>query len=106
MMTKILKISQLTLLFIFAGAPTIAQAGSLSQRFDNMGGNKALMKKAKAIDSQNRFRIVQKRAVDRDYRLEFSMSYGFNAGGDSYINTQNIGANIDFHINPKMELRR
>lgn len=78
-----------------------SKAASLSNRLDNMGGNKELMKKAKAVDSQNRFRIVQKRAVDRDLRLEFGVSYGFNAGGDSYINTQNLGASVDFHINPK-----
>lgn len=79
-------------------------AKSLNSRLDNMGGNRELMKKAKAVDSQNRFRIVQKREVDRELRFEFGASYGFNAGGDSYVSTQNLGASIDFHISPKWSI--
>lgn len=82
-------------------ASQVSLAGTISNRLDQMGGNKELMKKAKAVDSENRFRIVQKRAVDRHMRLEVGMNYGFHAGGDSYINTQSIGANVDLHITPR-----
>jgi len=45
-------------------------------------------------------RIVQNRAVDRNLRLEIGANYGLVSGGDVYYRTQNLGANLDFHITP------
>lgn len=68
---------------------------------DTLGGNDALLQKAKAIDPENRARIVQKRVVDRNDRFEFGLNYGAIANGETYLNTQSVGASIDFHINPR-----
>jgi outer membrane beta-barrel protein len=76
----------------------------VSKDVDSLGGNDALMEMAQAIEPENRSRIVQKRLVDRNTRFELGLSYGGNAGGDSYVRTQNIGGSIDFHINPKWAL--
>ncbi len=73
----------------------------LSKDFDSLGGNEKLVKKAKALDPHNRVTIVQKRVVDRNLRLELGVNFGGVLGGDSYYNTQNIGGNVDFHINPR-----
>lgn len=74
----------------------------VSDDVDGLGGNDALMEKAKALDPQNRSRIVQKRLVDLDWRLELGMNYGYTAGGgETYLQTQDLGANIDLHINPR-----
>lgn len=71
---------------------------------DTLGGNEALMEKAQAIDPENRSRIVQKRTVDRNMRLELGVSYGGVANGDSYLKTQSLGAAADFHFTPRWSL--
>lgn len=76
----------------------------VSDDLDSLGGNDALMEKAKALDSENRVRIVQKRLVDRDFRLELGVHYGNMVSGDTYLKTQDLGANLDFHINPRWSL--
>lgn len=82
--------------------PALAQAKiDLSKDFDSLGGNEKLYKRAKALDPKNRVSIVQKRVVDRNRRLELGVNYGIDAGGDAYLNTQNLGGNVDFHITPR-----
>src|ERR1700692_3494402 len=73
----------------------------VSDDLDSLGGNDALMEKAKALDPANRSRIVQKRTVDRDWRLELGINYGNLVNGDTYLKTQDLGANLDLHINPR-----
>jgi len=76
-------------------------ARDLSDEMDALGANKELMKKAAAIDAENRIRVVQNRQVDRNLRLEFGLNYGAVAsGGDPYVQTQMLGGQMDFHINP------
>jgi len=72
--------------------------------WDSLGSSQTILKKAKALDSENKVRVVQKRAVDRDLRLEISSHYGLISGGDSYVKTQAGGAQVEFHINPKWSL--
>ncbi|MEY4616458.1 MAG: hypothetical protein RJB66_1418 [Pseudomonadota bacterium] len=69
--------------------------------WDSLGSSKALLNKAKALDPDNKVRVVQKRAVDRDLRFELSGHYGLLNGGDSYVKTQTGGAQVEFHINPR-----
>ena len=88
----------LTLLTVFISLP--GWAGSLSSDVDSLGGNQDLMKKVKAIDPNNRVRVVQKRSVDRHYRLELGFNYGAYSDGDPYLKTDSIGGQVEFHINP------
>lgn len=73
----------------------------LTNDMDALGGNKELINRAKAIDPKNRIRIVQNRAVDRNMRLELGINYGINEGGDPYVDTNNLGASLDFHLTPR-----
>lgn len=80
------------------GAPTAAAQKS---KLDSLGGNPELVRRAKYLSPTNKTEIVQKREVDRNWRLEVGGNYGFVGGGDPYINTQAIGANLDLHITPR-----
>jgi outer membrane immunogenic protein len=80
-------------------------AKDLTSEMDALGANKDLMKKAKAIDPDNKVRVVQNREVDRNYRLELGLNYGANAsGGDPYVNTSAVGGQLDFHFTPRWSL--
>jgi len=83
------------------GAATASAQSNINQDFDSLGGNPKLLSRAKALDPKNRISIVQKRAVDRKLRLETAVNYGLVAGGEPYVNTQNLGAMLDFHITPR-----
>jgi outer membrane beta-barrel protein len=74
---------------------------SAEQDLDSLADDQALVQRAQAMDPQNRIQIVQKRAVDRNYRLELGGNYGYLSGGDSYLSSQNIGAYLDFHFTPR-----
>lgn len=71
---------------------------------DSLGGNDGVIQMAKALDPENRARIVQKRTVDRNSRFELGLGYGGVLTGDSYVRTQNLSASIDFHINPRWSI--
>ncbi|MBK9039756.1 MAG: outer membrane beta-barrel domain-containing protein [Bdellovibrionales bacterium] len=91
-------------------ASTTALAGEKSRsapagsELDSLGSNKAIAERAKAIDGENRVRVVQNRSVDRNLRFEFGISYDGVTGGDSYIKTNNLGYALDFHITPKVSI--
>lgn len=87
----------LTLIVLFSAA---SSADSLLDDANSLGGNKELINKARAIDPNNRVRIVQNRLVDRNYRLELGVNYGAFSGGDPYVNTDQLGGSVDFHVNP------
>lgn len=92
---------RLSLILIAMFALNAWAAGDLTQEMDALGANKDLMKKAKAIDPNNRVRVVQNREVDRNLRLEIGVNYGMTAGGnDPYVNTSSLGGQLDFHVNP------
>lgn len=76
-------------------------AKDLTSEMDALGANKDLMKKAKAIDPQNRIRIVQNRDVDRYYRFEIGVNGGTVAGGDSFVSTNIVGGQLEFHVTPR-----
>ncbi len=77
---------------------------SVSGELDSLGANRKLLKKARAVHSKKRIRIVQKRAVDRNLRLEAHTGLGYLAGGDPYVDSSMLGVNLDFHINPRWSL--
>lgn len=76
----------------------------LTKEMDALGANKELMKKAKAIDPQNRIRVVQNRDVDRYNRIEMGINGGMVEGGDAYLNTNVLGGQLDFHLTPRWSI--
>lgn len=84
--------------------PVQSKTINMGSQFDSLGSNEEIVKKAQAIQPANSMRIVQKREVDRVNRLEIGGSYGMVNGADSYVDTANWGAQIDYHINPRWSL--
>ncbi len=88
-------------LFILFGLVSTGAIADEISDLKSLGSNRALIKRAQKLDPKNRYRIVQKRLVDRNLRFEFSAGTNIVAGGDAYFDTINAGGQIDFHINPK-----
>src|SRR5437868_2651272 len=72
----------------------------ITKDFDSLGGNDKRNQHAIEHDPNNEGSIVQKRVVNRHMHLEVSFNYSLVGSSDSYLNTQNIGRNLDFHISP------
>lgn len=81
-----------------------ARAGDVGQDLESLGGNEEIVKRANNLERRSRASVVQGRTVSRDLRLEFGVNYGPVAAGDSYLRTQNLGGQVDFHITPKVSL--
>jgi outer membrane beta-barrel protein len=79
-------------------------AADTSSDLESLGSNQQVSERAAKLESRTRVSIVQGRAVDRNWRLELGTNYGPVAFGDSYLNTQNLGANVDLHINPRLSV--
>lgn len=71
---------------------------------DGLGGNDALMDMAEKLNPEMKSRIVQDRIVDRHNRLEVGINYGGVMGGTTYLQTQNMGATLDFHLTPRWSI--
>jgi outer membrane beta-barrel protein len=76
----------------------------VSEELESLSSNQQVNDRVARLESRTRMGIVQGRAVDRHWRVELGANYGPVAFGDSYLNTQNAGANLDLHINPKVSL--
>jgi len=76
----------------------------VSSNLNALGGNRDLMRRAKAIEPGTRVKVVQNRSVDRNWRVEFGVNYGVVAGGDPYVDTNNLGLNLDLHITPRFSI--
>jgi outer membrane beta-barrel protein len=87
-------------------AVTAPQAKQIdfSKDVDGLGGNDALLEMADKLNPESKSRIVQDRIVDRHNRLEVGLSYGGVLGGTTYLQTQNFGAALDFHLTPRWSL--
>jgi outer membrane immunogenic protein len=79
----------------------LSSAALAQSDFDSLGSNEGILKRARSLNTQQQVRIVQKRAVDRDYRFEVGAAYGGSAGGNSYLNTQPIMGTLEFHVTPR-----
>ena len=99
-----MRILQLLTLAVFVIGSLSSQAGRLQKDLESLGGNKDILRRARALDPKNRLRVVQNRLVDRNLRLEVAASYGSIAGGDPYLNTDNLGAQLEFHISPRWSI--
>lgn len=94
----------LSLILISLMAASAWAATDLTSEMDQLGANKDLMRKARAIDPQNRVRVVQNREVDRHMRLELGANAALVEGGDPYVNSNTLGLNLDFHFTPHWSL--
>jgi outer membrane beta-barrel protein len=94
----------LILLSFSVGSGSLALADNekidLKKDFSSLGDNDAVLQRAKALDPKNKYKVVQGRAVDMNMRLEVGANVGTFSGGDPYYSAFNLGANLDFHINP------
>lgn len=79
---------------------TAFAAEDVSKSMDSLGGNRDLIRRARAMDPQNRVQVVQNRTVDRDMRFELGLNLGTVAGGDPYTKSNNFGGAVDFHVDP------
>ena len=77
---------------------------SLKSDFDTLGDNKVFTERVKQMDQDKRVRIVQNRIVDLHNRFEIAGTYGYNAGGDSYVTTQSLGGILEYHFSPKFSM--
>lgn len=85
-----------------APAATASSAtSSEAQEFDSFGGNEALYMKAKALNPQVENEVVQNRFTKRTNRVEVAPEFSGVFGGDAYNRTNNVGMNLNYHINPK-----
>ncbi|MBS1969866.1 MAG: outer membrane beta-barrel domain-containing protein [Bdellovibrionales bacterium] len=89
-----------------APAPQQQQAKQIdfNKDVDGLGGNDALMEMSERLNPETKSRIVQDRIVDRHNRLEVGINYGGVMGGTTYVQTQNIGATLDFHLTPRWSI--
>lgn len=76
-------------------------AESLKDEMNSLGLNSSLSQKAYKLSKSSRYRVVQKRIVDRNLRFELGLSGAMIFGGDSYYTTSLKGLDVIFHINPK-----
>jgi outer membrane beta-barrel protein len=84
-------------------APVLALA-DVESDFSDLGGNKIILEKAKALNPEMEVSIVQGRTVSRRNRWELSAESSGSFGGDTYVKTLNAGLNIHYHINPRWSL--
>lgn len=89
-----------------APAPQPQQAKQIdfNKDVDGLGGNDALLEMAEKLNPESKSRIVQERIVDRHNRLEVGINYGGVMGGTTYLQTQNVGATLDFHFTPRWSI--
>lgn len=76
----------------------------IMQDFDSLGGNDVLLDKAQSIRPESKIQVVQDRIVDRRSRNEFALETGMVAGGFSYLDSNFVGLNYQFHITPRWSI--
>lgn len=103
-MTKLIPLICLLSLSIAEAAFAGPKKSVSSKNIDSLGGNSALMEMADTLNPELKSRVVQNRTVDRNLRLEVGLNYGGVAGGTTYLETQNVGVNLDFHMTPRWSL--
>jgi outer membrane beta-barrel protein len=90
----------ITVILVLTAIALVAHADDLDSNLNTLGGTPSITRRAKRLQPQNKVAVVQNRTVDRNMRFELGINYGMVSGGDSYIQTQSLGASADFHINP------
>lgn len=80
------------------------QKKDLKSEFSTLGDNSDVVERVKNMDTNQKVRVVQNRLVDRNNRVELAGNYAYSGGGDAYVQTQNVGARLEYHINPRWSL--
>ncbi len=93
-----------TLALILCLISVTANSKGILEDIDSLGNNKQIAERSRQIRGENKIRIVQNRTVDRNNRFELGVNYDMVAGGDPYINTNNLGFQVDFHFSPKFSV--
>lgn len=75
--------------------------GAVEDEFDSLGGNTILIEKAKVLNPETTTTVVQERTVSRRNRVEIAPEYSADYGGVTYLQTQSLGLNLHYHINPR-----
>ncbi len=94
----------LVVLLMFASGLSSANAKSVADDLDSLGVNKEVVRKARGLNPDNKIKVVQKRAVDRHWRLEGSLGYGLLTGGNPYTDSRQLETALDLHINPRWSI--
>lgn len=85
------------LVALFLSSVSYAQ---VQEEVDSFGGNEALYMKAKALNPEVENEVIQNRFISRTKRVELAPEFSGVFGGDSYNQTNNMGMNVHYHINP------
>lgn len=80
--------------------PLLSQ-GEILKDFDSLGGNDVLLERARVLQPDKKISIVQNRVVKRSFRHEASFTSTGVFGGNAFMNTNTLGVDYHFHINPK-----
>lgn len=75
-----------------------------SDELDSLGVNRDVVKKACRLNPNNKVKIVQKRAVDRTWRVEGAVGYGYLTGGSPYVDSQQLEGSLEVHVTPRFSL--
>lgn len=82
-----------------------AFAQTVEAEFDNLGGNQIILEKARELNPDTKVEVVQDRIVPRKKRFEFAPEFSGTMGGDdTYTKSQNVGMNINYHINHRWSM--
>lgn len=104
MKTSLLILSVLFISELSVAATDAKTNSNLKKEFQTLGDNKDVIDRVKKMDSQQKIRVVQNRLVNRTNRIELAFDYGSLFGADSYVKTSNLGAQLQYHINPQWSL--
>ncbi len=80
---------------------SVGNAKSVSKDLDTLGVNRDVVRKARKLKPHNKVRIVQKRAVDRTWRVEGSVGYGYLTGGNPYVDSSQLEGSLEVHVTPR-----
>lgn len=87
-------------LFLISNSFAASNESNLKKEFQTLSDNKDVVERVKKMDSQQKVRIVQNRYVSRTNRIELAFDYGSIFGADTYVKTSNLGAQLQYHLNP------
>ena len=92
---------KLVLLIFLSCTIARAEKKSLTNDFETLGDNKEVIERVQKLDSRQKVRVVQNRLMDRNNRLEAALNLGLLSGGDSYVQTKNLGGMLQYHLTPR-----
>lgn len=86
-------------------APAAVVTSQVGSEFDELGGNKVILDRARELNPDTKIEIVQDRTVSRKNRFEISPEFSGTMGGDdTYTRTQSVGLNVNYHFNHRWSL--